>query len=306
MFLVFVLYALFASMFTISKVILGFSSPFFLVGTRMLAAGGLMILYQAIFSKGGFKIRQNDIWSVAFLGFLAIYLTNVCEFWGLQYLTSFKTCFIYSLSPFVSAILCYFLFKDKLTKKKCLGLAVGFIGFFPILMSQGGGEEISGHISFFSWAEIAVIVAAVSSVYGWILLGQLIKSGYSPLTVNGWSMIFGGALALIHSAFVENWDPVPVAAGKYWSFIECTMLLMIISNFLAYNLYGHLLKRFSPPYLSFAGLTTPLFTVLFGWIFLGEVATAPFYISAAVVFSGLFLFHQEELRMGARIPQDTA
>jgi len=173
-------------------------------------------------------------------------------------------------------------------------------------MSQGGGEEVSGHISFFSWAEIAVIVAAVSSVYGWILLGQLIKKGYSPLTINGWSMILGGALALIHSAFVETWDPIPVTAGKYWSFVECTIMLMIISNFLAYNLYGHLLKRFSPPYLSFAGLTTPLFTVLFGWIFLGEIATASFYISAAIVFAGLFLFHQEELRMGTRIPSETA
>jgi len=301
--LIFVLYALFASMFTISKVVLGFSQPFFVVGTRMLIAGGLMLLYKWITSKEECKILTRDLWQVAVLGLIAIYLTNVCEFWGLQYLTSFKTCFIYSLSPFVSAILCYFMFKEALTWKKCLGLVIGFIGFIPILMSQGGSEETSGQIAFFSGAEVAVIVAAVSSVYGWILLGQLIKKGYSPITINGWSMMLGGILALIHSAFSESWDPIPVMPDKYWAFAEGTLMLMIISNFVAYNLYGYLLKRFSAPYLSFAGLTTPMFTVLFGWVILGEVATLSFYISAAIVFTGLYLFHQEELRLGARIPE---
>jgi drug/metabolite transporter (DMT)-like permease len=176
-----------------------------------------------------------------------------------------------------------------------LGLLVGFSGFIPILLTQTVSEESTGQLFFLSWAEIAVICAAVCSVYGWILLRQLVKeNGYSPLMANGLSMLMGGGMALMHSAAVENWNPVPVSS--YIPFFECAILLIIISNLIAYNLYGFLLKKYTATFMSFAGFTTPLFTALFGWFFLGETVTWPFYLSAGIVFSGLLVFYQEELK----------
>ena len=101
-------------------------------------------------------------------------------------------------------------------------------------------------------------------------------------------------MALLNSFMVESWDPIPVSAiGPFW---ECTLALIIVSNFICYNLYGYLLKRYSATFISFAGFVTPLFTALFGWYYLGETITASFYISAAIVFVGLFMFYQEELK----------
>lgn len=294
MYLVFVLYALFASVFTIAKTGLEYSQPLFLVGSRMFAAGILMLGYQYIFHRQEFGFQRKHLWQLFRLALFNIYLTNALEFWGLKYLTSFKTCFIYSLSPFVSALFSYMMLSEKMNLKKWLGLGVGFIGFTPILFSNTSAEETAGQLFFFSWAEIAVICAAVSSVYGWILLKQLVKEGgYSPFMANGLSMLVGGAMALINSAFVETWNPLPVT--DFLPFLECAILLMIISNLLAYNLYGYLLRRYSATFMSFAGFTTPLFTALFGWFFLGETVTMPFYLSSAVVFTGLLIFHQEEL-----------
>lgn len=293
--LVFVLYALFGSVFTLGKAALQYTQPLFLVGSRMMVAGLLLLAYQWIRYPERFIFRKKDLWMLTALGIINIYLTNAFEFWGLQHLTSFKTCFIYGLSPFLSALFCYFLFKERLTQKKWMGLAIGVIGFIPILLAQSSSEELTGHFFFFSWAELSVMAACVCSVYGWILLGQLIKEqGYSPLMANGISMVIGGGLALIHSVLTENWNPSPVT--EWIPFAECALALMIISNLMAYNLYGYLLKHYSPTFISFAGFTTPLFAVLFGWLFLGEVATLPFYISAAIVTLGLTLFHQDELK----------
>jgi drug/metabolite transporter (DMT)-like permease len=69
---------------------------------------------------------------------------------------------------------------------------------------------------------------------------------------------------------------------------------------ICYNLYGYLLRRFSATFMSFAGLTTPLFTALFGWIFLGEVASPAFYLSFSILSVGLLLFYQEELKVAIR------
>ncbi len=302
MILVFVLYSLFASVFVIAKVGLEYSQPFFFVGSRMLAAGFIMLGYQWLAQRHLFIIKRDHYIRLFALGFFNIYLTNVMEFWGLQYLTAFKTCFIYSLSPFFAAFFSFLVFHERLTRKKWLGLLVGFIGFFPILLMQSPTEELAGGFGVFSWAELAVLVAAGSSAYGWILLRQLVREdGYPAPLVNGWSMLVGGTFALIHSGISETWHPVPVS--EYEIFLYCVIALIVISNIFAYNLYGLLLKKFSATFLSFAGFSTPAITALFGWLFIGESITWGFVFCSIVVFLGLGLFYQEELRHGLRIPQ---
>lgn len=305
MFYVLLLYALFASVFTIAKTGLMYTQPFFLVGTRMLLAGVILLSYQC-FVKGQKLSFDRKTWSrLLLLAVFNIYLTNVFEFWGLKYLTSFKTCFIYSLSPFLSALFCYILFSERLTNKKWLGLLIGFLGFMPILINQTSNEEQTGQFLFFSWAEVAVILATVCSVYGWIVLKQLVNDHQlSPLTANGVSMFVGGVLALGHSLAVETWDPLPVS--NYPVFFECTVLLILISNLICYNLYGSLLKHYSATFMSFAGFTTPLFTALFGWLVLGEVVTWPFYLSFVIVLLGLLLFDQEELKQSYQLATSKA
>jgi drug/metabolite transporter (DMT)-like permease len=296
MYYVILLYALFASVFTIAKTGLEISQPFFLVGTRMMLAGVLLLAYQIIVNKQTFNFDRKTWWRIFQLGFLNIYLTNVLEFWGLKYLTSFKTCFIYSLSPFFSALFCYLLFSEKLSAKKWFGLLIGFVGFLPILISQTSSEQLTGHFFIFSWAEIAVMIAAICSVYGWIVLSQLVKdSKLTPMTANGTSMLIGGCFALAQSLAVETWDPIPVS--NFPVFLEVTILLIIISNLICYNLYGTLLKTYSATFISFAGFTTPLFTALYGWLFLGEVVTWPFYLSFVLVLIGLVIFDQSELKL---------
>jgi drug/metabolite transporter (DMT)-like permease len=305
MFLVILLYALFASVFTIGKTGLEYAQPLFFVGSRMLLAGILLLTYEFFYKRQEFKFKKKDFWRVFRLALFAIYLTNVFEFWGLKYLTSFKTCFIYSLSPFASALLAYFMFDDKLSLKKWLGLFVGCLGFLPILINESSTEELTGHIGFLSWAEVAVIIAAFSSVYGWSLLKQLVnENGYAPSMANGLSMAFGGIMALIHSSIVEEWDPIPVT--KVAPFLDCMLMLILISNLVCYNLYGYLLQRYSVTFVSFAGFVTPFFTALFGWYYLGEEVTWPFYLSAVIVFIGLFMFNQEELRSNYYAPSTEA
>lgn len=300
MFYVFLLYALFASVFTIAKTGLMVAQPLFLVGTRMLLAGIILLGYQFFVKKQTFSFKSSTWRRLIFLAFFNIYLTNVFEFWGLRYLTSFKTCFIYSLSPFVSALFSFFLLSEKLNGKKWMGLLIGFLGFAPILLSQTSAEVQTGHFFIFSWAELAVMMAAICSVYGWILLKQLVNEDQlSPVTANGMSMLVGGGLALAHSLATEDWQPFPVT--NYPIFLECTVLLILISNLICYNLYGSLLKRYSATFMSIAGFTTPLFTALFGWLILGEIVSWPFYLSFILVLFGLLLFDQDEIKQSYQI-----
>jgi drug/metabolite transporter (DMT)-like permease len=179
--------------------------------------------------------------------------------------------------------------------RKWCGLLVGFLGLWPILAQQSQQELATGTLWGFSGAEIAVVCAVICSVLGWIFLRQLVHNdNCPPIVANGYSMVFGGTLALVQSFLMEPWTPVPIT--NLGVFCESTLFLIIVSNIIGYNLYGALLKRFSPTFMAFAGLSTPLFTALFGWIFHGEIIDIWFFISLAIVFSGLLIFYFEEIK----------
>jgi len=293
--LVFLTFFIWSTTFTLGKVTLAYAPPLYLTGIRMLFAGVLILLFLVCFRRQSLKLTRAHILPILLLSITAVYLTNAFEFWGLQYLTAAKACFIYSLSPFLSALFSYLQFKEKMTVKKVIGLVMGFLGFIPVMLQQSGGEQAFGGAAFFSWPEIALMIAVVTSVYGWVLLRKLGKEGVSPLMANGTSMCIGGAFALIHSWTLEGgFFPVSNPIG----FFEGVFLMIVISNLLCYNLYGFLLKRFTATFLSFAGLLTPLFAAFFGYIVLGESVSLIFFLSMGIIAFGLWLVYAEELRLG--------
>jgi drug/metabolite transporter (DMT)-like permease len=185
------------------------------------------------------------------------------------------------------------------SSKKIVGLVIGFLGFIPILMSSAPQELIAGHWGFLSFPELMLLVSVLSSVVGWLIFKNLItKHGYSPFLINGYGMLIGGLMALITSFAIEGIPHIGLTGSpeEITAFIEYTALMIVVANIIAYNLYGYLLHVYSPTLLSFFGFTTPLFTALYGFIFLHEPISAAFVASLILVSVGLFLFYQEELK----------
>lgn len=295
--LIVLLQALFAIIFPLGKMALGYAGPFFLVGLRMIIAGTVLLIYQFFADRTHFVFYKKDILRLILLSFFNIYISNSFEFWGLQYLGSGKACFIYNLTPFIDAIISYFMFHEKMTPKKILGLMIGFVGFLPIIYYQGGEEVNLPHVGWFSTAEIALVIAAVTTAIGWIIMRTFSRnSDYSIVTVNALSMILGGSMSLVHSGFSETWSPSPYTF--FIPMITLTLIIGFLQNIVCYNLYGWLLRRYSSTLIAFIGFTGPLFAALFGWLMLDEIVTWHFYFAGIIVSIGLTMYYQEELRLG--------
>lgn len=296
--LAFALYAVWSSVFAIGKISLPFSTPFFLTGSRMLLGAVFLLGYVALRKRSDFIMKGKQWFSLFLLGFFSIYLTNILEFWGLQYLSAAKTCFIYSLSPVCTAILSYIHFKEKITGMKWLGLGIGFVGVLPVLFTQTGSEDLF-ETSFLSLPTLAIIGAVLASVYGWILLRVNLKNTQiSPLMANGTSMLLGGIMAMVHSYFVDNWSPIPIAEGHTTGVFGNILLMTLLFNVLCYNVYGMLLRRFTATFLSFIALLSPVFASINGWLFLGESFSWTILLSTGIVSSGLSLVYYAELKQG--------
>ncbi len=306
MLLIFIMYFLFASTFTLGKAALAYVSPFLFTGIRMVS-GGLLLLMYSVWHKKHF-ISRKDIYLFVQIIFFHIFLAYTLEFWALERVTSAKACLLYNLSPFITALFSYCLFSERLTVRQVIGLIVGFLGFIPILVAHTPLEDIAGGIGFLSLPEIALMCSVAASAYGWMTMKKLIARGYPFVLVNGIGMTGGGILALLLSWAVEGGSRLkmttvvfPFVAQHYGVFFEHTIVLgmytwalVFIANIIGYNMYAYLLSRYSATFLSFAGFMTPLCAAVLGWVFLDERVTWHFFTTMALVLCGLYLFHEKK------------
>ncbi len=323
MFLVLLQYLLLASTFTLGKAVVQYVAPIFFISVRMLLGGSLLLGYIYLFNRKSWQFSAKDIVPYAKLTLFHIYIAFLCEFWALQYVSSAKTCLLYNLSPFVTALFSYYLFAERLNGKKWLGLFIGMFGFLPILYAQAPQEGLVGQLWGISLPEFALLVSVCSSAYAWLLIKKLIQSrGYSVLMLNGIAMTSGGILAFITSLLVEGKPHIACcgapddALGHYLAqlfgtqeigfflFMIYLIALIIIANLICYNIYGYLLRYYSATFLAFAGFTTPLFTALWGYILLSETIGWHFFASLGITFVGLYIFYKQELYEKNEVPSE--
>ena len=86
-----------------------------------------------------------------------------------------KVALIGSLDPFLTAIYAYFLWHEKLTRKKLIGILIGFTGSLVLIISHSAADmhELWGPLSL---AELAAFGSVCISRFGWIKIQQLLKA----------------------------------------------------------------------------------------------------------------------------------
>lgn len=288
------MYAVLAFAFTAAKAALSYSTPYFLIGFRMILAGLIFLSLQYVFNRKHFYLKKEDVWPFIKVSFFYIYLAFIPEFWALQKLSSSKTVIIFSITPFIVAILAYFLANERFSPKKIFGMAIGFLGSIPIFLAQDSPMEKASEFFFISAREAALLVAVFSGAYAWFLIKKLMDKGYRLPMINGITMLTGGVAAMLTSFAVEGITLANVYDVKH--FLFWVLVLIVIANGIYYNLYGWHLRRYSFTLLSFAGFLTPIFGSFFGWLVLSEPLTWHHFASLGFITVGLFFFYQDELK----------
>ena len=233
-----------------------------------------------------------------------------------------KAAFIASLDPFVTALYSYCFWGERLTKKKIIGIILGFTGTFILLISSSTGQNSLMALSIFSYPEIAAFLAMAIGRIGWMFVQQLLrKERYTPAEVNGLLMTISGVLAFTTPfmwagviallgliPFISSYLPtysfsdatvflhINTGTNTYISLIVFAVLYtIIVGNVIGYTMYGGFLKRHSATFVSLAGFSVPLYVYLFSNILLGEPLTLNFLYASCVTFIGLLIFYQDEI-----------
>jgi drug/metabolite transporter (DMT)-like permease len=288
---VIVLNFLFAINLILRKSILDCTQPLFFQGVRLVVAGAFLLGYLFFFNHSLLRFDRRDIGLFMQASLFFAYFSYVLSVVTLDDLSSARFAFMFNLSPFITALICFFLFKEKLNKKELLSLTIGFIGFMPLIFAakQDGIQSAN----FLSIPGFLLFASTVAYAYGWIVVKELVKRGYSPFLVTGIAFSSGGMATLLTSFVFENWFQVAPVTDVFR--FTCYLVAVIFtSEVVASNMYAALLKRYSATFLSFAGFLYPLFSAALAWLFLKEMISYNFFVSAAIVGLALYIYYLSE------------
>lgn len=324
MFDVFLGFAFLASATMANKYALYNLTPTFMVAIRMLGAGLILFFYyRKKTHRLSFAYYKKDLLALVGISLLTLFIPSVCKAYALKHMLASKASFFGSLDPFVTAIYAYLFFKETLSFKKIIGILLGFTGMIVILVSRApSSEQALKAFSVFSYPEIAALIAMAVGRLGWLFVQKLIRNErYTGAELNGLLMTLSGIIALVIPfigvllSFVLNMVAPSVAShvSLYtWAdaltifnvntdtavsiswMIVLIIYTVIVGNVIGYTMYANFLKHHSITFISLAGFSVPMYTYLFDAL-LGNPISPSFLLAAAITFTGLMIFYQDEI-----------
>lgn len=278
-----------ASTYTIGKAILNVAKPIFFIGLAMTLAGTALLIWCYIRSIP-FSIRKADRKVVLQLALYQVYLPYTIDFYIAQYVASSKWALIHAATPFVTALLSWFILRESLTTRKCLGLSIGLLGICTIFMQQNSDRMIDESLGYLP--DLILIFSMTVYSYSWILMQNIVPY-YSSFSINGILMLVGGVCSLISAILFESTIWVcPVYLPDIFTFLLLAKVVVVVIGF---PLYAYLLRYYSVTFLAFSSFLEPLFVAVLGWTFFGENISLYFISSFMLLIAGLYIFYKEEL-----------
>ncbi|CDZ60944.1 DMT family transporter [Neorhizobium galegae] len=251
-------------------------SPLALTAVRGLMGGSLIAIWMVV-SGHNILPRGREMRDWIVLGFLQGVVPNSLTAYALTEISAGLTSMIQASTPLVVAVLAQALFaSERLTPKVALGLATGFGGMVLLIGPAAlGADNVSlGGVG-------AVAVVAVSYALGnlyvrgipgaqpvRLALGQQLFSGLPTFAV----MIYLGGL----SAFSPALDNLPLL-----------LVLGVFGTALPIVLYMNILKKAGPTIGSMNGYFLPPWTIVLGFVLLGEPVSLREIIATAIVLAGV-------------------
>jgi drug/metabolite transporter (DMT)-like permease len=222
--------------------------PFFLIGTRFVVAGGLLMAWQALHGRPMPTAKQ---WrGAALVGFLLLVVGNggvaVAERW----VSSGATVALISVMPLCTALWAG-AFGEWPRRMEWAAIALGGVGAAVMLL----GRDLQG-----SLIGTLIILLGVTCWSLGTVVSRRVDIPHGP-TGFGAEMLTAGFMALALSALVgEHWA-LPHSPRVWWAWAY----LVVFGSLIGFSAYRFLVERVAPTLASTYAYVNPPVALLVGW-----------------------------------------
>ncbi|MCW8864614.1 MAG: DMT family transporter [Colwellia sp.] len=264
-------------------------TPTMAVLLRMLIAVvlGALIIYVKQISLPWHK-KAIRLYSYSALG---IFGGMLFSYLAARYLSSGILSLVFGLAPILSAIFAQkILAEPKITTAKKLAMMLAFIGLAIVCSDNFTMQDNS----FYGLVFILIAVCLFS------LSGVLVKSislAIHPMATTVGSLLIATPLFFITwllldgTLDIDNWQ-----AKSIWA----TLYLGVFGSLIGFFAYFYVLQRLTASTVTLITLITPIIALSLGAMLNNEELDSKILIGAALVISGLAMYHWGELLMNKK------
>ena len=264
--------AVWGSAFMFIKISADDFGPILLVNLRLLLAGALFLPF--LLQKKYLAYFKSHFSGILILGIFS----NAFPFTMFSYAslgaTSNMLGILNGTTAFMTMVVAYFWLKESITPKQIFGIILGFLGIL-VLVNPANGSATIGASGF-------ALVGALSYSFSGVYI-QKYQLNANKFVLIGWAMLFGG-LFLIPLSFFNLPDQMPDNNA-----IAALLWLGIVSTGIAYLGYIRLIEQIGAVRTSTVTYLLPVFSIIWGSIFLQEKITWIIFGGFIFVMIGMYL-----------------
>jgi len=242
---------------------------------RVALASGVLLPLLAW--RGGLAEMRKAWRQMLVLGLVNSALPFACFVYAALSITAGMSSILNATTPLFGAVVAAVWLGEKLTAVRALGLLIAFGGV--VFLAWEHAEFKPGGSG---WAVLACLFAAACYGVAACYTKRYIK-GVGPLAISAGSQLTA-ALWLLVPAVLQWPDSAPGAQA--WMAVT---LLAVLCTAVAYVIYFRLMLRVGPTNAIAVTFLTPIFAVLWGYVFLGEALEPRMATGCVIVLFGTAL-----------------
>lgn len=245
-------------------------------GWRFLLAGALLLAMARLMGKSVWALAPVQWSQLGLLGLAQTALQYVFFYVGLANTTGVKGSILNATGTFFSVLLAHFLYaNDRLSRRKALGCAVGFVGVMVVNLRGAQGLDAEFTLLGEGFIVIAAFVLSAASIYG-----KRVSQSIDPMVMTGWQLGIGGLVLLLGGlaggGAISGWSAGSLALLGY----------MAVLSAVAFALWAALLKHNRVGQVTVFNFLIPVFGALLSALFLGEAVLEWRNLAALVMVCG--------------------
>ena len=200
-----------------------------IVGLRAAVTAVALFLFLLLFDRKLFQIHWKDLWCFIGTGICSIVFFNFCYFKAITMTSLSVAAILLYTAPAIVMVFSYFLFGEKLTKRKLLSLAMTFVGCVLVtgILTEKGSVSAGGILVGLG-AGLGYALYSIFSRYA-------LAKGYASLTITFYTFL----IAAIASCFLTDMGKVmQVATNGMGNLFFCLAfgVLCTVAPYLTYTL----------------------------------------------------------------------
>lgn len=256
-------------------------SPQDLTTARFLASAALLGLY-LLATRQRLHLRRRDLPRMLLVGVCGYGAFGLLLSFGQTTVPAGTTSLLLNISPVFAFVLGYFVLIERTTKWGYFGMAIAVVGVGIIALGDTSATGFNGN------ALLIVAAALLLSIF--LILQQPLFVRIPPLEVVFWGCTIGGLLTLP----VATFDAPAVSPGA--SFWIAIAVLVGLSTVVGYSMWNLTLARTSVAEGGSLLLVVPIFSVLLGWLMLGEIPNLAAILGGTSALIGVVMLSQATSR----------